>query len=258
MKKVLLSVLIGLCAISLKAQDISTDRTDKVECKYVIDGHFFNELDKSLSSPTLIPLRTSDNKRVVGVVLQGGSELSAEVLAKEIPFENVANGAEILQLYEDKVFWVGLARQKIEEGREMKTGMQLDEFSCNDFDETVWDNKRISGKVTVINVWYSGCGPCLAEMPIISKWKEDFPDVNFLSVDYEKKEKMQQIVERRGFTWTHLYGDRYFTTWVVTNTTDSGFPLTIVVDKDGVIRHVVHGTDDEKRAAVVEAIKNCL
>lgn len=151
-----------------------------------------------------------------------------------------------------------LASAKIKEGRELKTGMTFDAFSLTDFDGKVWDNESIRGKVTVINVWYSGCGPCLKEMPVISKWKEEFPLVNFLSVNFESKEIMQKIVVQRGFTWTHCPEDRYFTSWVVTDNLEGGYPLTLVLDEDGVLRFFVHGTNTIKQKQVVSAIKNCL
>ena len=34
-----------------------------------------------------------------------------------------------------------------------------------------------------------------------------------------------------------------------------GFPLTIVVDKQGVVRYAVHGTSEEKRAELLAKIK---
>lgn len=151
-----------------------------------------------------------------------------------------------------------LASAKIKEGRELKTGMTFDAFFLIDFEGKVWDNESIRGKVTVINVWYSGCGPCLKEMPIISKWKDEFPLVNFLSVNFESKEIMQKIVAQRGFTWTHCPDDRYFTSWVVTDKLEGGYPLTLVLDEEGVLQFFVHGTNQFKQKQVLSAIKKCL
>lgn len=81
---------------------------------------------------------------------------------------------------------------------------------------------------------------------------------NFLFFSQEIACQLKNTVTSMSFTWTHLYGGRYFTSWVTTNTEDTGFPLTIVVDKGGTIRYVVHGTNEEKRSAIVEAIKKCL
>jgi hypothetical protein len=37
-----------------------------------------------------------------------------------------------------------------------------------------------------------------------------------------------------------------------------GFPLTIVVDKNGIVRHAVHGTDEAKREELLTKIKEVL
>lgn len=259
MKKILLAI--SLC-LSYVTASFAQERIDTIKCSYIVDGHFFKTLSKedimSLKGLSLFSMRSADQQRIFGYMNNSNYKMSNELLEKEVPFKYVKNGEEFLKLYQDKIIWSSLIQEKAKEGKVLKEGMPLDAFSLTDFDGNVWDNQRIEGKVTVVNVWYSGCGPCLKEMPIISEWKNEFPEANFLSVDYESKEKMQSIVEKRGFTWTHLYNDRYFTSWVTTNTEDTGFPLTIVIDKTGVIRHVVHGTNEEKRAAVVESIKNCL
>jgi hypothetical protein len=36
---------------------------------------------------------------------------------------------------------------------------------------------------------------------------------------------------------------------------NEGFPLTIVVDKNGVVRHAVHGTNDMKREELLAKIE---
>lgn len=257
MKKLFSLLCLGMLALAGYAQD----RIDTIACQYIVDGHFFKTLSEEdreeLNNIPVFILRAS-GQRVIGYLVSSKYHISSRLLANEVPLKYVQNGDALLTQYQDKLLWTNLITEKAKEGLMLREGMTLDPFSLKDFDGTVWDNDRIGGKVTVVNVWYSGCGPCLAEMPIISGWKDQFPDVNFLSVDYESKEKMQSITERRGFTWTHLYGDRYFTSWVTTQTEETGFPLTIVIDADGYVRHVVHGTNDEKRAAVVEAIKMCL
>lgn len=257
MKNILLTISLLAIVAGLYAQE----RVDTVKCSLIVNGRFFNGLTISqffeqMSGGSTVLLRAADKQRIFAYLVGPDFEIPASMLAYEVPFENVQNGKEFAEQYNEKVVWQTLISQKAKEGRVLKVGMKLDEFSLKDYDGNVWDNNRIKGKVTVVNVWYSGCGPCLKEMPIISEWKMDFPDVNFLSVDYESKEKMKAVTDRRNFTWTHLYGDTYFTSWIMTNSQDTGFPLTIVLDKDGIVRHVAHGTNDEIRAAIIESIRS--
>ena len=103
----------------------------------------------------------------------------------------------------------------------------------------------------VLNLWYSGCGPCRAEMSELSTWKEQFPDVMFFSATYHDTEIAKKITEKHHFTWTHLVEAKDMMSWIGTE----GFPLTIVVDKQGIVRHAVHGTNEEKRAELLTKIK---
>ena len=43
-------------------------------------------------------------------------------------------------------------------------------FTLHDINGGTWTQDSLQGHVTVINVWYSGCGPCRKEMPEMSSW----------------------------------------------------------------------------------------
>ena len=103
----------------------------------------------------------------------------------------------------------------------------------------------------VLNLWYSGCGPCRAEMPELSTWKEQLPNVIFFSATYHNAELAKKITEKHGFTWTHLVEAKDMMPWIGTK----GFPFTVVVDKQGIVRYAVHGTSKAKRAELLAKIK---
>ena len=120
-------------------------------------------------------------------------------------------------------------------------------FMLYDIDGGTWTQDSLRGRVTVVNVWYSGCGPCRKEMPELSTWKERFPQVRFLSADFETPEKIRQITEKQGFNWTHLARDNYFTKWVGSE----GYPLTLILSADGTLQYMVHGTNETIRKALI-------
>ena len=109
----------------------------------------------------------------------------------------------------------------------------------------------LNGLNMVINLWYSGCGPCRAEMPILSEWKEQLPGVMFFSATYHDAETAKRITDKHHFTWTHLVEAKDMMAWIGYE----GFPLTIVVDKKGIVRHAVHGTNETKREELLSKIK---
>ena len=132
----------------------------------------------------------------------------------------------------------------------MKVGEPFVEFEHSDIDGNLWNNGKLRGKVYVINLWQSECGPCRGEMPVLSQWKEKYPDVVILSASRHNREEILPIVERHNFTWTHLEGAKDLVTLVG----GEGFPLTIVVDKDGVVRFAKVGATEENQAEAVATI----
>ena len=137
------------------------------------------------------------------------------------------------------------------EGIGVKVGEPFLEFEYSDINGNVWNNNILKGKVFVLNLWQSECGPCRREMPILSEWKTRFPDVVFLSASRHNKEEILPIVERHNFTWTHLQE----ATDLVALVRQEGFPLTIVVDKDGIVRFAKVGASEENQAEAVAVIE---
>lgn len=67
----------------------------------------------------------------------------------------------------------------------------------------------------------------------------------------ETDETARKITGKHHFTWTHLVEAKDMMAWIG----NEGFPLTIVVDKNGIVRHAVHGTNDMKREELLRIIK---
>lgn len=102
----------------------------------------------------------------------------------------------------------------------------------------------------VLNLWFTGCGPCRKEMPELSTWKDTMPDVMFFSSTYETPEIARQVLDKVNFNWIHLVNDTQFKNWIGGN----GYPLTIIIDKDGKIAAFEYGTSPEQRAALKNKI----
>ena len=75
--------------------------------------------------------------------------------------------------------------------------------------------------------------------------------VMFFSATYHDAETAKRITDKHHFTWTHLVEAKDMMAWIGYE----GFPLTIVVDKKGIVRHAVHGTNETKREELLAKIK---
>ncbi len=174
--------------------------------------------------------------------------LDESVAAKAIPAARVQYAEKLQRDYN------GRKPQAVGkyEGIGVKVGEPMIRFEYQDTDGNVWNNEKLKDKVYVINLWQTECGPCRREMPVLSEWKERFPDVVFLSASRHNREEILPIVSRHKFTWTHLQE----ATDLVALVGNQGFPLTIVVDKSGTVRFAKVGASPENQSQAVSVIES--
>ena len=247
--KNLFIILLMMCSLTATAQE----RTDTVIPKVLCNGYFFRDM-KSLpySSFSIHRLKDNEGNSIVAVDVNGA--LPESVIQQAIPREQVHNADQFLKGINMLHEMEELTRGK-EKGHGIlyypEVGKQFPKFCEKDVDGRIWTNDSVRGHVMVLNLWYSGCGPCRAEMPELSTWKEKFPDVIFFSATFHKAEQVKNITEKQHFTWTHLVEAKDMMSWIG----NKGFPLTVVVDKHGIVRHAVHGTSEGNRAQILTKIK---
>lgn len=107
-----------------------------------------------------------------------------------------------------------------------------------------------SGKVVVIDNWSSRCAPCIAMLPDLARLANEHPDdLAIVSINYDdpaRRAKGQEFIARSGHAsnlhHVHLDGTSEHGALVaqsLTGTSSLGFPLVIVLDRNG--RVVSHG-----------------
>jgi peroxiredoxin len=122
----------------------------------------------------------------------------------------------------------------------------------------------LRGRVVVLNVWATWCGPCVREMPALQRLHEQLGDrglsVIAVSVDSEGlglgggDADVQSFISEYGLTFTVLRdaSGRIEDTFGV-----AGLPTTFVIDRDGRIQRKVLGArewDDPALAAEIESL----
>ncbi|HEY0989906.1 MAG TPA: TlpA disulfide reductase family protein [Kofleriaceae bacterium] len=106
------------------------------------------------------------------------------------------------------------------------------------------------GKVTVLDFWATWCGPCLVAMPRLEKLARSHPDVAVLAINLDDAVAARALFNEHGYTMTLLADDsdvrdRYGV---------SSIPHTVIIDRSGVVRHVVRGSGTDL-AALVEPLR---
>lgn len=243
MRRKLLTILFAtLCTAFSYAQ--------KEEPKFLVDGCFFKEKPSGIEGRQ-IDIMILKNKEGKMLMALRGVTLSEEEKRYAMRKEDVA----------DADFWIREAQNR--ENRVMKAavrpgkktliqeGDKIGRFSVKDMTGRVWDNGSTEGRPLVLNFWYIGCAPCIREMPEISRWTDECPDVNFLAVTYNSADDIKEIIDSHGFRFVQVAGDK--TLWDMFGVTQT--PTTVLIGKDGVVRKVVIGTNGQKRSDMLEAIK---
>jgi thiol-disulfide isomerase/thioredoxin len=72
------------------------------------------------------------------------------------------------------------------------------------------NTKELSDKYVVINWWNTGCKPCIAGIPklngLVKKYKTS--DVFFLAIALDKRERVENLLRKREFNFTHALGNK--------------------------------------------------
>lgn len=130
------------------------------------------------------------------------------------------------------------------------------DFKFISVDKKVWESKKLKGKVVVINFWFTTCGPCIKEMPLLNDLvaaNKEKPVV-FIAPGPDEEAKITKFLKKNPFNY-HIVPNSlgYITTMKIEN-----FPTHLVVDKEGIIRQVFIGYEDDIREKLQEAIDNQL
>lgn len=243
-RNIITAILLLISAIGLSAQE-----TVKPEKIFIIDGYFFNECPVDLNIlKGMMSIETADGVKATGILIK--EPINDKIKRKAISKELIPEADILLDMYNESTYQ--MRRGPLSNTYKLKVGDKFPQFLATDMNGKTWTNRDIGGKVMVLNCWFTGCKPCRAEMPELSGWKKDMPDVMFFSSTYEKEETARPVLEKTGFNWIPFINDRQFKDYVGSE----GYPLTIVVDKDGNIVQIERGTSPEQREKLRQTIES--
>jgi peroxiredoxin len=123
------------------------------------------------------------------------------------------------------------------------------------------ENLRLSefrGDVVMINFWATWCGPCRQEMPLLDELYARYERVGFnllgVNIDDDSRRAMQMI-EELGVHFPVLFDARKEVSKLYEV---DAMPVTVLVDREGNVRHVHHGYKPGYEEKYLDQIRSLL
>ena len=117
------------------------------------------------------------------------------------------------------------------------------------------------GKVLLINLWATWCGPCLSEMPAFVAMQQKYGDRGFeilgLNTDDGSDHMMSdinQVIHDKGINYPVVFSDTQTQAALLNISKFPGIPQSFIVDQDGDLRAVFKGANPENVKKIDEIV----
>lgn len=121
------------------------------------------------------------------------------------------------------------------------------EADLKNLDGTTFKVADKKGKVLLLNMWATWCGPCRSEMPSLVKMQEAHRDngleVIGLNTDDESLDQINSFSQEMKLNYTLVWADAKLQTSLLNISKFAGIPQSFVIDRDGSLRGVFRGAN---------------
>lgn len=112
-------------------------------------------------------------------------------------------------------------------------------------DDSILKLEDKKGKVVLVNLWATWCGPCRGEMPHLVELQEKYKDKGFeiigLDTDPESKEAIEKFAKDMKLNYTLGWANETLANEMVKITRLNGIPQSILINREGQLTGVFTG-----------------
>ena len=114
------------------------------------------------------------------------------------------------------------------------------------------------GKVLLLNMWATWCGPCRAEMPALVRMQNEFRDQGFevigLNTDDEAVDEINEFAKSMDLNYILAWADTKLQAELLRISQFQGIPQSFLVDRDGHLRGVFRGAGAQDIARMEQLV----
>jgi peroxiredoxin len=129
-------------------------------------------------------------------------------------------------------------------------GKLINDFKVIDTKGRKYQLSKLRGKVVVLNFWFTGCPPCIEEIPQLKRVAHKYTnsDVKFLAITYETVDQVSSFLTKHDFGFSVAANAKD----VVENFHIGAFPTTLVIDKKGILKFHISDNKDLEHLLIKE------
>jgi len=153
----------------------------------------------------------------------------------------------------EKAYWKNINADK-KKVKKLK-GSQMADFNLKDESGQTFSMNDFSDKLTVYNFWFTGCRPCLVEIPQLNELVDKYGDqVNFVAPTFESAEMVNRFLSKKQFKYQTLVdgGD------MVKQMSITSYPTHLIVNSKGKIVDVIQYGSETIGFTIEKIIKSNL
>jgi thiol-disulfide isomerase/thioredoxin len=177
-------------------------------------------------------------KKIDGNTMKDAKELTLYIQSKgvgnevKIDFERSAKNLSIKLKLEARPDDLEVLRRNL-------VGVKVPSFNLERIsDNGNISNKEIENSITVIEFWATWCPACVSTLPKLSRFTEENKSIKVLAISNEDKDDILSYAKKHKYTFSiFLDKSKEFIKFF----TVSAIPMTVVIDKNGVIQHISLG-----------------